>query len=325
MPQPEPPTLLRGYNVVSLAPNLPGPIAARRLADMGAFVTKVEGPNGDLLAHAAPEYYEWLRDRQQIVQLNLKEEPGREKLHELLSDCDVLITSSRPAALARLGLSWGELNEAYPQLCQVAIVGHSGQDANLAGHDLTYQAHAGTLVPPAMPAVPVADLAGAEMAVQAALALLLDRDGARHNEVSRQAWKGGTNGGYHEVALADAAEAFGMPAQYGLTAQGGPLGGATPAYKIYEAAPVGGTESGVESGVASGVESLPTRSFVAFAALEPHFLNRAVELLGVDGSEEQFAEAFKAKTAAQWEEWGTDNDVPIAEVRVAGQDELRDQ
>ncbi|MDK7133977.1 CoA transferase [Corynebacterium sp. UMB4614] len=315
MPLPVPPTVLRGVNVLSLAPNLPGPIAARRLAEMGASVTKIEGPTGDLMAQAAPQYYEWLCTGQDVVQLNLKEEADRGQLKELLSTCDVLITSSRPAALARLGLAWDELHSAYPRLCQVAIVGHSGDDADLAGHDLTYQAHAGTLLPPAMPTVPVADLAGAELAVQAALALLLGRNagedsagpGAGGQSVESQGAEeqgDGTaagGGGYHEVALADAAEAFAMPAQFGLSAPGGLLGGALPGYRIYEAAPAGGA---------------PT--YVAFAALEPHFMARAMQLLGVDGTEEQFAATFRAKTAAEWEAWGIEQDVPIAEIRGAG-------
>ena len=314
MPLPVPPSVLRGVNVLSLAPNLPGPIAARRLAEMGAKVTKIEGPTGDLMAQAAPKYYEWLCTGQDVVQLNLKEEADRGQLKELLSTCDVLITSSRPAALARLGLSWEELHAAYPRLCQVAIVGHSGDDADLAGHDLTYQAHAGTLLPPAMPTVPVADLAGAELAVQAALALLLGRNagegsagqgaggqGAESQGAEERGNCAAGGGGYHEVALADAAEAFAMPAQFGLSAPGGLLGGALPGYRIYEAAPAGGA---------------PTH--VAFAALEPHFMARAMQLLGVDGTEEQFAAAFRAKTAAEWEAWGIEQDVPIAEVRGAG-------
>ena len=345
MPLPVPPTVLRGVNVLSLAPNLPGPIAARRLADMGAKVTKIEGPTGDLMAQAAPTYYEWLCAGQDVVQLNLKEEADRGTLHELLSTCDVLITSSRPAALARLGLSWEELHAAYPRLCQVAIVGHSGDDADLAGHDLTYQAHAGTLLPPAMPTVPVADLAGAELAVQAALALLLGRNagegsaglgaggqGAESQGAEERGNGAAVGGGYHEVALADAAEAFAMPAQFGLSAPGGLLGGALPGYRIYEAAPAGGAAAeagppaggGAEGVEVEGVEvegieaegAAPTH--VAFAALEPHFMARAMQLLGVDGTEEQFAAAFKTKTAAEWEAWGIEQDVPIAEIRGAG-------
>ena len=332
--------MLRGVNVLSLAPNLPGPIAARRLAEMGAKVTKIEGPSGDLMAQAAPTYYEWLCTGLDVVQLNLKDEADRGTLQELLSTCDVLITSSRPAALARLGLSWEELHAAYPRLCQVAIVGHSGDDADLAGHDLTYQAHAGTLLPPAMPTVPVADLAGAELAVQAALALLLGRNagedsagpGAGSEGAGEQAKDTGAagRGGYYEVALAYAAEAFAMPAQCGLSAPGGLLGGALPGYRIYEAAPAGG--AGVEAaggaevgagesvgGAERGADAAGTApTYVAFAALEPHFIARAMQLLGVDGTEEQFAATFKTRTAAEWEVWGVEQDVPLAEVRRAG-------
>ena len=347
MPLPVPLTVLRGVNVLSLAPNLPGPIAARRLAEMGASVTKIEGPTGDLMAQAAPKYYEWLCTGQDVVQLNLKEEADRDTLQGLLSSCDVLITSSRPAALARLGLSWEDLHAAYPRLCQVAIVGHSGDDADLAGHDLTYQAHAGTLLPPAMPTVPVADLAGAELAVQAALALLLGRNAGEDSAGPGAGGQGAESqgaeeqgdgtaaggGGYHEVALADAAEAFAMPAQFGLSAPAGLLGGALPGYRIYEAAPAGGAEAeagppaggGAEGVEVEGVEvegieaeagAAPT--YVAFAALEPHFMARAMQLLGVDGTEEQFAAVFRTKTAAEWEAWGIEQDVPIAEVRGAG-------
>ena len=344
VPLPVPPTVLRGVNVLSLAPNLPGPIAARRLAEMGASVTKIEGPTGDLMAQAAPTYYEWLCTGQDVVALNLKEEADRGTLQGLLSSCDVLITSSRPSALARLGLSWEELHAAYPRLCQVAIVGHSGDDADLAGHDLTYQAHAGTLLPPAMPTVPVADLAGAELAVQAALALLLGRNagegsaglgadgqGADGQGTETQCSGAAGGGGYHEVALADAAEAFAMPAQFGLSAPGGLLGGALPGYKIYEAAPAGGADAGAGEPVGGVEEGRETEgaevgaaaegaapTHVAFAALEPHFMARAMQLLRVDGTEGQFAAAFKTKTAAEWEAWGIEQDVPIAEIRGAG-------
>lgn len=41
------------------------------------------------------------------------------------------------------------------------------------GHDLTYQATHGTLQPPTMPTVPVADMLGAERAVSEALAALI--------------------------------------------------------------------------------------------------------------------------------------------------------
>ena len=48
---------LAGIRVVSVAVNLPGPLAAARLAEFGAEVVKIEPPTGDPLAAAAPVSY----------------------------------------------------------------------------------------------------------------------------------------------------------------------------------------------------------------------------------------------------------------------------
>ena len=66
------------------------------------------------------------------------------------------------------------LHAGFPHLCQVAIVGHLPPDEDASGHDLTYRARFGPL--PEMPPVLVADLAGAEQAVSAALSLLFARE-----------------------------------------------------------------------------------------------------------------------------------------------------
>jgi alpha-methylacyl-CoA racemase len=42
---------------VSLAFNLPGPVAAAALRDLGASVVKVEPPRGDPLAIVSPKWY----------------------------------------------------------------------------------------------------------------------------------------------------------------------------------------------------------------------------------------------------------------------------
>ncbi|HZD30860.1 MAG TPA: CoA transferase, partial [Candidatus Angelobacter sp.] len=52
----------------------------------------------------------------------------------------MLVSSSLPASLARLGLEWKTLHEQFPRLCQVAIVGYGPPQLERTGHDLTYQA-----------------------------------------------------------------------------------------------------------------------------------------------------------------------------------------
>ena len=163
---------------------------------MGASVVKVEPPGGDPLARMCPGYYEELSAGQEVVRLDLKDQAGPRfagRSAERRWIC--CLTASRPAALGRLGLSWPELRARFPRLCQVAIVGHPPPDEDAPGHDLTYQARFGTLSPPEMPSVLVADLAGAEQAVSAALSLLFARER-------------GQGAGYEQVALSEAAQVF---------------------------------------------------------------------------------------------------------------------
>jgi alpha-methylacyl-CoA racemase len=269
------PAPLTGIRVVAAAVNLPGPAAAARLTELGANVTKVEPPDGDPLAAVSPPLYERLTAGQTIVRLDLKEPSGRERLAELLADADVLLTSSRPSALARMGLAWTELERRFPRLVQVAIVGHAAPDQERPGHDLTYVGRHGLLSPPDLPRSLVADLGGAERAVTAALALLLAREAGRPPR-------------YAEVPLADAAEFFALPWTYGLTTTEGPLGGASPFYRLYEAS--GG--------------------WIGVAALEPRFRERLVAELGGVPTDETFCN----RTPAEWERWADEHDLPIAAV-----------
>jgi alpha-methylacyl-CoA racemase len=241
--------------------NIPGPVAAARLNELGAAVTKVEPPDGDPLALAAPEWYERLVAGQEVVRLDLTEA----SLHGLLASADLLLTSQRPSALARLGLAWDGLHARHPRLRQVAIVG----EGERAGHDLTYLATRGLLDPPRLPRTVMADLLGAERAVSAALAATAP---------------------YTEVSLAQAADALAEPLRAGLTAPGGVLGGGFPGYGLYEA----------------------SDGWIAVAALEPRFRERLAEIAEL--TRPALERAFRTRTAAQWETWGLEYDVPIAAV-----------
>ncbi len=270
---------LEGVRVVNVAVNVPAGVAAARLAELGASVTRVEPVGGDPLEAASPDLYARLAAGHVVVRLNLKDPADRGRLDDLLVDTDVLLTSSRPSSLGRLGLAWPDLEERFPRLVQVAIVGHPAPDQELAGHDLTYVGRYGLVSPPDLPRTLVADLGGAERAVSAALALLLGRD------------RGGER--YTEVALADAAEILALPWTYGLTRPGGLLGGGLPFYGLYEAS--GG--------------------WIAVAALEPGFRERLLSELGIDEpSHEVFAAAFAGRTPDEWERWAAERDLPIAAV-----------
>jgi len=171
-------SFLKDIRVISLATNIPGPVAAARLRDMGADVVKVEPPSGDALALASPQWYAELHEGLEVFQLDLKTDNGKEQLHEHLAKSDLLLTASRPSALFRLDLAWSTLANCYPELCQVAIIGYAPPNAEKPGHDLTYQAGLGLVTPPELPRTIAADFAGAERAVTLALGLLYQRERA---------------------------------------------------------------------------------------------------------------------------------------------------
>jgi alpha-methylacyl-CoA racemase len=274
---------LAGFRVLSLAGNIPGPLAAARLHALGAAVCKVEPPGGDALAAASAPWYAALHAGQDVIRLNLKDAADRAQLDPLLAAADLLLTASRPAGLARLGLAWADLHAAYPDLCQVAIVGHSARAVDCPGHDLTYQAAAGLLAPPALPRALLADFAGAERAVAVALALLLAR-------------QRGQGSGYREVALGEAAEDFAAPLRHGLTAPGGLLGGGLPTYNLYPA----------------------QEGWVALAALEPGFAQRLQHALNLaEITHRALAASFRTQSAETWEQWAISHDLPLVAVKAA--------
>jgi alpha-methylacyl-CoA racemase len=273
--------LLAGIKVVSLSINTPGPVAASRLARLGAHVTKIEPPTGDPLRLFASEWYRSLAEGQNILTLDLKQESDRAELDRLLEDADLLLASFRPSALARLGLDWPTLHARHPRLCFAGIIGYPPPNEEKSGHDLTYLAETGLVTPPEMPATLFVDLAGAERCVTQALALLLHRE--RAGEAA-----------HAFISLYDCAHELAAPVTSGLTAVGGVLRGGFPLYGVYQS----------------------KDGWIAIAALEPHFAQRLLsELNLVKPDHNDLAEAFRQRTAEEWESWAAERDLPIVAVR----------
>jgi alpha-methylacyl-CoA racemase len=272
---------LEGTRVVAVATNIPAPLAAARLAAFGARVVKVEPPHGDPLARAAPDWYAQIHANIEVIALDLRSSADRDALNRRLEQSDLLLTAMRAAALERAGLDWERLQARNPALSHVAVVGEAPPNGDRAGHDLTYQARAGLLSPPAMPRTLVADMAAAERTVTAALAAL--HAAARTGAGCRA-----------EVAIVDAAVEFAAPLRYGLTAPGGALGGGLPVYDLYRS----------------------NDGWVAIAALEEHFAARLREVLGHDRLDrEALTAAFAQRSCAQWERLAALHDIPLAVAR----------
>lgn len=264
---------LDGVRIVSIAVNVPGPVAVARLAADGATAVKIEPPWGDPLKRLNPRWYEELHEGIETRVLDLKSQAGAEGIRDLLLYTDVFIASHRPAALSRLGLDPDELLQRFPRLRYLNIVGDTA-DVEAPGHDLTYQAKEG-LVTDHLPPTLFADMTGAERAYATTLLLLREPAGSRR-----------------QVGLFDCLRAITEPIRQGLSAPGGPLGGANPAYGVYAAR--GG--------------------HIAVAALEPHFRERLYAALGLHDSA-ALTDAFRGRTPAEWERWANERDIPLVAVR----------
>ncbi|AXG14385.1 CoA transferase [Intrasporangium calvum] len=265
---------LAGLRVISLAVNLPGPLAAARLTSMGASVTKVEPPAGDPLELVAPGWYGELAAGQDVITLDLKDDAGRSDLEDLFATAHVLLTAMRPSAFDRLELG---VSVERHGLVLVEIVGYDGDRADEPGHDLTYQAAHGTLLPPAMPLVPLVDMLGAERAVTATLAGLRRRSAVGASVHER-------------VVLDDVAFHASAAVRHGLTRPGGVLGGGLPGYGIYAT----------------------TDGHVAVGAIEPHFAERLAAAVG--RTREELAARFATESSGRWESLGRSLDIPIVAV-----------
>lgn len=303
---------LAGLLVVDLSRLLPGPLAARLLADLGARVVKVEEPRlGDPIRQTPP----FRRGRSALaaillagvesVALDLKRAPAREALAGLLARADVLLATFRPGGLARLGLAPEELRRRHPRLvvCSLTGWGEDGPHAARSGHDLTYQALAGTLAPTAaMPAAPVADIAGAWSAVAAILAALVAR--------GRTGEGAGIDASLFDAALhlnlaGWAAEAAGPRA----VGEKLPLTGALPCYGLYRTA---------------------DGALLALAALEAKFWRRFCRVAGRrdlvrhgyssdPAAHARVAGLVASRTRTEWERLLAGEDLPIEFVHGAAE------
>jgi crotonobetainyl-CoA:carnitine CoA-transferase CaiB-like acyl-CoA transferase len=117
-----------GRLVVDLSAMWAGPLCARLLGLAGMRVVKVEStrrPDGARGGDA--RFFDWLHGGHASVALDLATAGGREALAQLVAAADVVIESSRPRALAQLGIDVEAVVGARPGVTWVSITGH-GRD-----------------------------------------------------------------------------------------------------------------------------------------------------------------------------------------------------
>jgi len=143
---------LEGLKVLDLTAVLMGPFATQMLADHGANVIKIEGPEGDttrqLPMFKAPgmgSMFLNLNRGKRSLGLDLKKPEAREALLKMAADSDVFIHAMRSDAIARLGLTYADVSAVNPSIIYANVYGFSrrGQYTKKPAYDDVIQAMSG--------------------------------------------------------------------------------------------------------------------------------------------------------------------------------------
>ncbi|TFC54080.1 CoA transferase [Cryobacterium sp. TMT2-15-1] len=134
-------TPLQGVRVLDLTRVIAGPVATRSLAFFGADVLRLDSPGMPEL----PWQHLDTGQGKRSALLDLGYKPDRDRLTQLLTDADVVVTGYRPNSLDRFGLSAVELHDRHPGLVigRVSAWGLSGPWAERRGFDSIVQAASG--------------------------------------------------------------------------------------------------------------------------------------------------------------------------------------
>lgn len=238
---------LAGIRVVDFSTLLPGPLCSLLLARSGAEVIKIERPGrGDEMRSYVPKFgadsvnFALLNQGKRSIALDLKDPAARQEAIEIVRTADVLIDQFRPGVMDRLGLGYEAMRALNPGLIYCAITGwgQGGPLADVAAHDLNYQAEAGLLSltagsdgAPGLPNVLIADIAGGTYPAMMNILLAL------------RAREADGKGCFIDVAMADNLFTFnywglgnGFAAGQWPTAGGDLVTGGTPRYQVYRTA-----------------------------------------------------------------------------------------
>jgi CoA:oxalate CoA-transferase len=146
---------LDGFLVLDFSQFLAGPVAALRLADLGARVIKIERPRtGDLgrtLAFAGMTLdgdtlsFQIMNRGKESYAADLKDSDDLAAVRRLVAQADVLIQNFRPGVMERIGLDYPSVRAINPRIVYGSVSGYGpdGPWRDLPGQDLLAQSISG--------------------------------------------------------------------------------------------------------------------------------------------------------------------------------------
>ncbi len=178
--------------MLDLSTSVAGPYGALLLGDMGADVIKIERPGaGDDARHWGPPFLAgeslWflaVNRNKKSVTLDFATGLGRQALHALLKQSDVVVVNQPPKVQHKLGVDAASCQRVRPDLVHVSVTGFGleGERADWPCYDLIAEGYSGVMDltgeidgDPQKIGAPAADLLAGADAAFAAVAALFER------------------------------------------------------------------------------------------------------------------------------------------------------
>jgi CoA:oxalate CoA-transferase len=177
---------LAGIRVLEVGHMLAGPYATMMLADLGAEVTKIEPPGGDISRQVGDAYFASLNRGKRSVCLDLTSAAGQQRLGELAAGAHALLVNLKPAVIRRLGLTYEALRRWNERIVCVAVTGFGLDAGDDPAFDYVIQAATGVAAltgdpagPPTLPGYSAADNSAGLVAALGLLAQIVSGRGGQ--------------------------------------------------------------------------------------------------------------------------------------------------
>jgi CoA:oxalate CoA-transferase len=167
---------LAGIRILEVGHMLAGPYATMMLADLGAEVTKIEPPGGDISRRVSDSYFASLNRGKRSICLELATDEGQRRLGELVAESHALLVNLKPSGIHKLGLTYEALRRHNEKIVCVALTGYGLEAGDDPAFDYVIQAATGiaslTGDPDGPPTLPGYSSADNSTGLTAALGLL---------------------------------------------------------------------------------------------------------------------------------------------------------
>jgi crotonobetainyl-CoA:carnitine CoA-transferase CaiB-like acyl-CoA transferase len=177
---------LAGIRILEVGVMLAGPYATMMLADLGAEVTKIEPPGGEISRQVSDSYFASLNRNKDSVCLDLQSEDGQRRLGELVAESHALLVNMKPSVIRKLGLTYETLRRFNPKIVCVAMTGFGLDGGDDPAFDYVIQAATGVAAmtgdpdgPPTLPGYSSADNSTGLTAALGLLAMIVSGRGGQ--------------------------------------------------------------------------------------------------------------------------------------------------